>query len=476
MEALFGGPARTRVILLFAGVLAMGSADLGMVGALARELEDAFRIGQARLGLLATVSYGVGALATIPMGALADQVPRVRLLIYTVILWSVALLAGGAAQSYLWLLLSRLAMGGAIAAAGPLLASLTGDLIPATERAKVYGWILTGEMIGAGIGLIVGANIGAAASWRYGFWLLGLLGLGLTAALYRWLPEPARGGASQLPPGAHEIPRATPVRMRGNPLATPQGTGGADVLRQAWRSLGRAFAYILHIRTIRILIVASSVGYSFFAGLRTFSVVFVQSWYGVSTRGLTGLVVAVGAGALAGTVLGGRLADRLQRNGHPNARILVPAVAYTATALLFAPGLASGSVAFALPFLILGAATLGAASPPLDAARLDIVTPWLWGRAESARTILSLTGQALGPVCFGLVADALAGRGGTSRTASLRDTFLIMLVPLLANGLIMLSARHTYLTDKEAAHRAGARAQCGRTLRTPTSGRGIEDA
>ncbi|MGI5243016.1 MFS transporter [Dactylosporangium sp. CA-139066] len=456
MEALFGGPARTRVILLFAGVLALGSADLGMVGALARELENAFRITHAQLGLLATVSSGVGALATIPMGALADQVSRVRLLIYAIVLWSLALLAGGAAQSYLWLLLSRLAMGGAIAAAGPLLASLTGDLIPAAERAKVYGWILSGEMVGAGIGLIVGANVGAAASWRYGFWLLGLVGAGLAVAVYRWLPEPARGGASQVPPGAPEIPLAAPVRMRGNPLGVPQGVGGADVLRQAWGSLGRAFAYILRIPTIRILIVASSVGYFFFAGLRTFSVVFVLSWYDVDIRELTGLVVAVGAGALAGTVLGGRLADRLLHNGRPNARIMVPAVGYTATALLFAPGLASASVAFALPFIILGAATLGAANPPLDAARLDTVTPWLWGRAESARTILRLAGEALGPVCFGLVADALAGRGGTSRAASLRDTFLIMLVPLLANGLIMLSARHTYLADKEAASRAGA--------------------
>lgn len=456
LEALFGGPARTRVILLFAGVFAMGSADLGMLGALARELEGSFRISHTQLGLLATMSSGVGALATIPMGVLADQVIRVRLMIYTIVLWSTALLAGGAAQSYLWLLLSRLALGGAIAATGPLLASLTGDLIPTDERAKVYGWILSGEMIGAGIGLIIGGNIGAAVSWRYGFWLLGLLGLGLAVAVHRWLPEPARGGASRLPPGVHEIPLAAPVRMRGNPLATPHGTGGADVLRQAWPSLGRAFAYILRIPTIRILILASSIGYFFFAGLRTFSVVFLQSWYGVNMRELTGFVVAVGAGALAGTVLGGRLADRLLHGRHPNARIVVPAVAYMGTALLFAPGLASASVAFALPFLIPGVAMLGAANPPLDAARLDIVTPWLWGRAESARTVLSLTAQALGPVCFGLVADALAGRGATSRTAGVRDTFLIMLVPLLANGLIMLSARHTYLTDKEAAHRAGA--------------------
>ncbi|NJC71183.1 MFS transporter [Planosporangium thailandense] len=452
-ESVFNGPARTRVVLILAAVLALGTADTGMVGALARELESAFRISQAGLGLLATVSSGIGALATIPMGALADQVARVRLLIYTIVLWSAALLVGGAAQSYLWLLLSRLALGAVIAAGGPLLASLIGDLIPVGERAKVYGWILTGEMIGAGIGLIAGGNIGVALGWRYGFWLLGLLGIALAAAVHRWLPEPARGGASRVPPGAAEIPHATPVRLRGNPFALA-GEGGPGAVLQGWRSIWRAFAYILRIRTIRILIVASSIGYFFFAGLRTFVVVFVEGWFGVSTHQMTALVVAVGAGAIVGAVLGGRFADRMLRHGRPKARVTVPAVTYTLTAVLFAPGLLTTSVPVALPFFVVGAAMLGAANPPLDAARLDIVTPWLWGRAESARTVLRLAAEAVAPVCFGLIADWLAGPGGTSKAAGLRDTFLIMLLPLVANGLIMLRARRSYLPDKQAAERA----------------------
>ncbi len=458
LAARLGGPARIRIIVLLAAVLALGSADLGMVGALARQLEAEFGISHAQLGLLATVSSGVGALATIPMGALADQVVRVRLLIYTIALWSVALVVSGAASSYLWLLLSRLALGGAVAAAGPLLASLIGDLIPVGERAKIYGWILTGEMIGAGLGLVAGGNIGAVLSWRYGFWLLGLLGFGLAAAVYRWLPEPARGGASRVQPGAVEIPHSMPVRLRGNPLELESDSGPGIVLRE-WRSLWGSFRYILRIRTIRILIVASSIGYFFFAGLRTFVVVFVEVWYGLDTHELTGVVVAVGAGALTGAVLGGRLADRLLERGHPNARVTVPALTYAATAVLFAPGLFTRSVPLALPFFVAGAAMLGAANPPLDAARLDIVTPWLWGRAESARSVLRLTAEAVAPLCFGLVADWLSGPGATGRAAGLRDTFLIMLVPLLANGLTMIRARQSYLPDKEAADRDAHAAQ-----------------
>ncbi|MER7274786.1 hypothetical protein ABT369_10045 [Dactylosporangium sp. NPDC000244] len=63
LDAVFGGAARTRIVLIFGGVLALGSADIGMVGALARPLEAAFGISHTGLGLLATVSSGVGALA-----------------------------------------------------------------------------------------------------------------------------------------------------------------------------------------------------------------------------------------------------------------------------------------------------------------------------------------------------------------------------------------------------------------------------
>ncbi|WP_433604879.1 MFS transporter [Dactylosporangium sp. CA-139114] len=452
-ESAFGGPARTGIVLMFGGVLALASADIGMVGALARPLEAEFGISHAELGLLATVSSGVGALVALPMGVFADRVARVRLLVLTVALWSVALIFGGIAPSYLWLLLSRLALGAAVAASGPLLASLLGDLIVAEDRAKVYGWILTGEMIGAGVGLIVGGGVGLALSWRYGFWLLGLAGAGLGAALYRWLPEPARGGPSRVPPGAVEIPQASPVTLRGAGAGADRSEAG-----QAWRSLAGTFGLLLRVRTIRLLVVASSIGYFFFAGLRTFVVVFVMEHYGVGVGELIGLVVAVGAGGLTGAVLSGRQTDRWLARGHSNARIIVPAVAYAATAVLFALGLLASTVPVALPLFVGGAFMLGAANPPLDAARLDIVAPWMWGRAESIRTVLRLSAEAGAPVLFGLLADWLAGVVGTTYGVNLRDTFLLMLWPLLANGLVMLLARRTYTADKQAAD-AAARAR-----------------
>ena len=57
------------------------------------------------------------------------------------------------------LLLSRLFLGIVTAAAGPLVASLVGDYFPAAERGRIYGYILAGELLGAGFGFAVTGDI-----------------------------------------------------------------------------------------------------------------------------------------------------------------------------------------------------------------------------------------------------------------------------------------------------------------------------
>lgn len=468
LESVLGGPDRTRIVLLFAAVLALNSADLGTIGAVAPQLKPAFDIRNAELGLLATVSAGIGAIASVPMGVLADRVNRMRLLVASVAAWSVATGVGGFAPSYPWLLVSRLALGAAAAAAGPVLASLVGDLFPVAERARVYGWILSGEMVGAGFGLLVGSNISTLLSWRYAFWVLGLIGLGIAAALRHLLEEPRRGGASRLP--ARPPPGARPSQGRREPLGPGEQEQEVDSARSVVARHGvhpapkrvlhrdptdmplwRAIWYTLSIPTNLMLTIASAVGYFFFAGLRTFGLDFVERHYGVGQARFTGYVLVVGVGALAGAVLGGRLADAWLRRGRQSARVLVPAIGFTAVAVLLAPGLLTTSLLVALPFIVVAAAMLAAANPPLDAARLDIVTCRLWGRAESVRTLLRLCAEALAPLLFGVIADRFGGRGDHGGADGLRDTFLIMLIPVLLNGLIVWLAARTYPMDVATA-------------------------
>jgi len=92
LQDTVGGAARLRVIVLLACVLALDSADKATIGAPATQLEAALHIGNTDIGLLAAVSTAVGAVATLPLGALTDRVNRTRLLTAAITVAAVAAL------------------------------------------------------------------------------------------------------------------------------------------------------------------------------------------------------------------------------------------------------------------------------------------------------------------------------------------------------------------------------------------------
>jgi predicted MFS family arabinose efflux permease len=465
---VLSGRKQTRLIVaLLACVLALESADLATVGAAGPELEGAFHISNAQLGLLAAISTMIGALATVPMGALTDRMRRVTLLTIAVSLWGAAMVVSAAAQDYTWLLLSRLGLGAVTAAAGPTIASLTGDFFPAAERGKIYGYILSGELVGAGIGFVVSGSLAGALSWRWAFAFLAIPAAALALAIWRRLPEPRRGGQTSDQSRDRD---ESDERDEGEAAA---GAARREILRRdvqpvrkrvlredpSEMPLRRAVAYVLTIPTNRWLIAASAVGYFFFAGLRTFVLEFARGHLNISQSAATLVLFVAGLGALAGVLIAGRLADRLIARGTVNARILVGAVVYLAAAALLVPALLLSTLVVVVPLLVLAAAALAAPNPPLDAARLDVMPARLWGRAEGVRTLLRQTAQAGAPLLFGVLADAFGGNTAVASqhhvsaatTAGLKYTFLIMLVPLALNGLLLLGARRSYPADVATA-------------------------
>src|SRR5258708_37793957 len=64
-----GGRERLKPIVLLALVVGLQSADAGTVGALVVPLKQSLHINNTQVGLLVTVSTGVGALATLLAGA-----------------------------------------------------------------------------------------------------------------------------------------------------------------------------------------------------------------------------------------------------------------------------------------------------------------------------------------------------------------------------------------------------------------------
>src|SRR5581483_1080727 len=147
-----GGAERTRVVVLLAAVLALSSADASTVGASATHLRHDLHISNTDVGLLVSVTSLVAAIASLPFGALADRVRRTRVLGATITLWAVAMIWSATVSTFGELLLSRVFLGAVTASAGPLVASLVGDFFPPGERARIYGYVLAGELAGAGFG------------------------------------------------------------------------------------------------------------------------------------------------------------------------------------------------------------------------------------------------------------------------------------------------------------------------------------
>ena len=485
-----GGAARARVITLFALVLALNGADASTVGAIAPQLESALHVNNADIGLLSSVSLLVGAVFTIPVGLLVDRSRRMPLLAVSIILWSLASLFSAFAGSLPGLLLTRLALGAVAATAGPAIASLTGDYFAADERGRIWSYILVGEAAGTAFGFIISGFVASLIDWRAAFVVLAMPGFFLARELWRTVPEPLRGGVRS-PRGRDGRPRpgcrATPApgrsrRPRGGradtagrrrPTSRPRGSPprrrgpqpAAGAARGPSRmGLGRSVRYIFSIPSNVLMIVGSSLGYFYFAGLQTFALLFVKGHYGAS-QAIAELVLALlVVGAVIGTLVGGRLPDWLLKRGESGARVWFPGACYIGAALLLIPGFVGTSLTPAVWFDVAGAALISAANPPLQAARLDVVPAGLWGRTQSALTAVRSLSQALAPLVFGGVSQLVAGilpaqapigtrphAPSSSTTTGLEVTFLIMLAALLAAGVLLFRARRTFASDVASA-------------------------
>jgi predicted MFS family arabinose efflux permease len=454
LTSALGGAERTRVIVLLAAVLALSSADATTVGAAAMPLRQALGISNTDIGLLVTVTSLVAALASLPFGVLADRVRRTWTLGGAIVLWGGAMIWSATASTFDQLLVTRLVLGGVTAAAGPIVASLVGDYFAAAERGRIYGYILAGELVGAGFGFAVTGDI-ATLSWQAAFVVLALPAFVLAWLIFR-LPEPVRGGREPLLPADAKPPVAEPesdvdqatdaqrlARERGLE-PDPALVGVGDPRRMG---LFAATRYILRIRTNVVLILASAGGYFFLAGVQTFGVEFVTRQYGIDQALGTLVLLVVGAGGVIGVLAGGALGDLLLRRGRLTGRILVSAVAATVAVALFVPAIFTRHAVMALPYITFAALALSAQNPPLDAARLDIMVPLLWGRAEGVRTFLRTLAQAVAPVAFGGASDYVFG-GGRS---GLQWTFVLMLVPLCASAYFLFRALATYPRDVATA-------------------------
>lgn len=164
-------------------------------------LKHEFGFSNRTAGLVSSVTLVASAAGGILCGALADRVGRVRTLVYTILLYSLASGGTATARSFgelvFWRALVGFGLGGEWSAGAVLVA----ETWPAEWRGRAIGWMQSGWALG----YMLAAGVTALVLPRFGWRALFLTGLapGLVAlAIRRGVPEPVlwKAKSSTAPP------------------------------------------------------------------------------------------------------------------------------------------------------------------------------------------------------------------------------------------------------------------------------------
>ncbi|MES2989594.1 MAG: MFS transporter, partial [Pseudomonadota bacterium] len=500
-------PYAWYVLFVLFLVYALNFIDRQILTILAPHIRKDLGLSQADIGFLYGTAFGVFyALFGIPLGRLADNWHRVRLMTIGLALWSAMTAISGLAKNGLQLAGARIGVGIGEASAGPSAYSLISDWFPKRQRATALAIYSAGIYFGGGFSLFIGGSIAdnwnlaypnggpwGLVGWQAAFMAVGLPGLLLAAWVFT-LREPMRGQSEGLVAPKHPAPFKSffadlltiipPFTLIGAlrskalvsnlialvVIAAPTfGLIWFDgyASRLQWLAIGigayAVFSWASSLRhrdlpTFRLIVGTPAflcvvVAYGLNAFL-AYSVAGFAPSYAAATFGVSaaeaGLWIGGPAilGGFLGVTLGGITADRL-RAKYPAGRIMVVLFGSLAPVptMILAFTTPDKMLFYAmLPVTqILASCALGAAA----AATQDLVLPRMRGTATAAFFIgTTLIGLALGPYLAGRVADL---------TQSLSTGVLSLLVTLpIALGCAVAAYRMVPEAEASKVERAKA--------------------
>ncbi len=394
LRAMRAGVPYLVAVLSAAYLLAI--VDRMALSLLVEPIKADLALTDTQIGLLTGLAFGLFyTLLGIPLGRLADRVARPALAASGVLLWSVATLGCGLANTFGRLFAARVLVGIGEASISPAAYSLIADRVPPCALGRTLSAYMLGTVAGVAIAWIAGGQIlqwlsaldgshwpliSHLAGWQGVFLLLGVPGL-LVAPLLLLIPE----------------------SRKASPVASTDAS---------WAALRH------HLHAGRALYWAQFAGmaavntYGF--GLVTWAPAMLQRGFGWSVQ-RSGLVLgtAIMLSGTLGMLLSGRLADHLLRRGIGDASMRV---VFLGT-LLLVPVAILGPMTttpwgrvllFVMPAMGLFFAVV-ACAPVV----LQIATPAALRASVSSiyLFVVNIVAYALGPLSVGLISDrVVSGR------------------------------------------------------------------
>ena len=411
-------------LLLLTATYAFSFIDRQIINLLVDPIRTDLSLSDSQVSFLQGLAFVLPyVILSIPLGRIVDRANRIRVLVLGILVWTISCVTRGLAKNFWQLGVARMGVGAGEASVTPASWSLLADYFPEDKRALPVSIFLMGPYLGAGLSLILGAEVvgwasglgtielplvGALAPWQLTFMLVAVPGL-LMVFLLPLLQDP---------------PRTQRLNQTSEPLSW------GDVAQYVWPRRGVFGAYLLGAPFIVLVLYALQAWVpSLLIRVHGLEIVQAGRYYG------TIALVAGSAGVLSGPVAARWLAGRVDPAGAP----LVTSILSTC---LLIPVLVSAGLADSLTWtlvLIAGASYLVTFPLALFATGLQSASPNEMRGLMAGCFVMStnLIGLALGPTSVALASDYIfeSPRAVGSSLALVGGTVLPMAVFLLWRGL-----------------------------------------
>ena len=270
-------------------------------------IQHEFHATDQQMGALTTAFFLTYMIVAPLSGWLGDILSRKPLIIMGAAIWSLATLASAFVHSYESLFVRRALVGVGEATFGIFAPTVLADFYPDRERNRILSVFYLAIPVGAALGYLAGGEMGSLWGWRAPFLICAIPGLAVAALYIPAGREPARG-AFDNPATGMSHPRGVRHPRDGAIFAARAGTL-SDFLRPFFALLKNP-AFLT--ATFGLAQITFALG-----GISAWVPTFLHRVNGLSVANASLVVSAITVvDGIAGTAVGGWIAQRWQRTDH----------------------------------------------------------------------------------------------------------------------------------------------------------------
>jgi MFS family permease len=412
------------VLLILTGMYMFSFVDRQILSLLVPSIKRDLGVSDTQIGLLQGLAFALFyTFMGLPLGRMADNYSRRNLIAASVVIWSIFTSMCAATKSFFTLFLARIGVGVGEAGLSPGAYSLIADYFPKERIGTAISIYYFGLYFGSSLALLVGGItvdalartptitvpiLGAIASWRLTFLIVGLPGL-FFAMLAFTIQEP----------------------LRRNLLLASDGKPVKTTFKEAFSQMGLKWQSMVGIPVGMIF--QSTCNYAVSAWVPTYFLR-IHGWTAAQTG--KALAVIMILFACTGMYVGGILSDRWQKKGIADGPIRVALISAVGIFFFLTPATLVSDARWTLSLLAVGMFLM---SFPMgtSVAALQLIFPnQVRGQVAAVFLFfLNLGGLTMGPLLPGLLNDRVfynENMIGVSLSLTIGGASILMLLVFLA--------------------------------------------